>query len=46
MHASKKKAFAKITVEVGSGITSAADGAARYDEDIKKQTQQLGLENW
>ena len=36
----------KITVEVGSGITSAADGAARYDEDVKKQAQQLGLENW
>lgn len=36
----------KITVEVGSGITSAADGAARYDEDVKKQAQQLGLEGW
>ncbi|WP_255556217.1 ABC transporter substrate-binding protein [Tessaracoccus palaemonis] len=36
----------KITVEVGSGITTAADGAARYDEDVKKQAQQLGLEGW
>ncbi len=36
----------KITVEVGSGISSAADGAKRYDEDIKKQAQQLGLEGW
>ncbi|MFT4108216.1 ABC transporter substrate-binding protein [Propionicimonas sp.] len=36
----------KITVEVGSGITSAADGAARYDEDVKKQAQQLGLQGW
>lgn len=36
----------KITVEVGSGITSATDGAKRYDEDIKKQAQQLGLEGW
>ncbi len=36
----------KITVEVGSGISSAADGAARYDEDVKKQAQQLGLEGW
>ncbi len=36
----------KITVEVGSGITSAADGAKRYDEDVKKQAQQLGLEGW
>ncbi|MDR2895660.1 MAG: ABC transporter substrate-binding protein [Propionibacteriaceae bacterium] len=36
----------KITVEVGSGITSAADGAARYDEDVLKQAQQLGLSGW
>ena len=26
----------KITVEVGSGITSAADGAKRYDEDVEE----------
>ena len=25
---------------------SAADGAALYDEDVKKQAQQLGLEGW
>jgi raffinose/stachyose/melibiose transport system substrate-binding protein len=36
----------KITVEVGSGISSAADGAKRYDEDVKKQAQQLGLAGW
>lgn len=36
----------KLTVEVGSGITSAADGAARYDEDVKAQAEQLGLEGW
>lgn len=36
----------KITVEVGSGIASAADGAKRYDEDVKKQAQQLGLPGW
>ena len=36
----------KITVEVGSGITSATDGAARYDEDVKAQAEQLGLEGW
>ena len=35
-----------ITVEVGSGISSAADGAAQYDEDVKKQAQQLGLDGW
>jgi raffinose/stachyose/melibiose transport system substrate-binding protein len=36
----------KITVEVGSGISSAADAAKRYDEDVKKQAQQLGLQGW
>jgi len=36
----------QITVEVGSGIRSAADAAAIYDEDVKKQAQQLGLPNW
>jgi raffinose/stachyose/melibiose transport system substrate-binding protein len=35
-----------ITVEVGSGIREAEEGAARYDEDVKKQAQQLGLEGW
>jgi raffinose/stachyose/melibiose transport system substrate-binding protein len=35
-----------ITVEVGSGISSAEKGAKQYDEDVKKQAQQLGLEGW
>jgi raffinose/stachyose/melibiose transport system substrate-binding protein len=35
-----------ITVAVGSGITGAEDGAAQYDEDVKKQAQQLGIEGW
>lgn len=35
-----------ILVEVGSGMTDPASAAARYDEDVKKQAQQLGLENW
>ncbi|MFB7251311.1 ABC transporter substrate-binding protein [Microbacterium sp. NPDC056234] len=35
-----------ITVEVGSGIRPADDGAALYDEDVKKQAQQLGLDGW
>ena len=35
-----------ITVAVGSGITTAEDGAAQYDEDVKKQAQQLGLSGW
>ena len=35
-----------ITVEVGSGITPAEEGAEQYDEDVKKQAQQLGLPGW
>ena len=35
-----------ITVEVGSGLRSAKDAAALYDEDVEKQAQQLGLEGW
>ena len=35
-----------ITVQVGSGISSAKDGAALYDDDVKKQAQQLGLKGW
>ncbi len=35
-----------ITVAVGSGITSAKDGAAQYDDDVVKQAQQLGLPGW
>ncbi|WP_069385403.1 ABC transporter substrate-binding protein [Cellulosimicrobium cellulans] len=42
----KGPALEQITVEVGSGIRSAQDGAALYDEDVKKQAQQLGLEGW
>ena len=36
----------QITVAVGSGITAPADGASQYDEDVKKQAQQLGLPGW
>ena len=42
----KGPSLEQITVEVGSGITPAAAGAARYDEDVKKQAQQLGLAGW
>ena len=35
-----------LTVEVGSGLRSAADAAALYDEDVVKQAQQLGLPGW
>jgi raffinose/stachyose/melibiose transport system substrate-binding protein len=35
-----------ITVQVGSGISTAAQGAKLYDDDVKKQAQQLGLKGW
>ena len=38
--------LSQITVEVGSGIRSPEEGAALYDEDVKKQAQQLGLAGW
>lgn len=42
----KGPALEQITVEVGSGIRPAADCAKLYDEDVKKQAQQLGLQGW
>jgi len=36
----------KILVQVGSGITKAAAGAALYDDDVKAEAQQLGLPGW
>ena len=42
----KGPALEQIAVSVGSGITSAVDGAAQYDEDVKKQAQQLNLPGW
>ncbi|MFG1609644.1 ABC transporter substrate-binding protein [Actinoplanes sp. NPDC049265] len=42
----KGPALEQICVEVGSGIRKAQAGAALYDEDVKKQAQQLGLEGW
>ena len=42
----KGPSLEQITVEVGSGIRPAKAGAARYDEDVKKQAQQLGLQGW
>jgi len=42
----KGPSLEQITVEVGSGIRKAADGAALYDQDVKKQAQQLGLPGW
>ncbi len=42
----KGPSLEQITVEVGSGIRTPADGAALYDEDVRKQAQQLGLPGW
>ncbi|MFI1991850.1 ABC transporter substrate-binding protein [Actinoplanes sp. NPDC020271] len=42
----KGPALEQITVEVGSGIRGADAGAELYDEDVKKQAQQLGLQGW
>jgi len=42
----KGPALEQITVEVGSGSRSAADAAALYDEDVRKQAQQLGIAGW
>lgn len=36
----------QLTVEVGSGFRAPADAAALYDEDVRKQAQQLGLPGW
>ncbi len=42
----KGPSLEQITVEVGSGLRSAEDGAALYDQDIEKQAKQLGLPGW
>ena len=42
----KGPSLEQITVAVGSGINTGAEGAALYDEDVTKQAQQLGLEGW
>jgi len=36
----------QICVEVGSGMKTALQAAQAYDEDVKAQAQQLGLEGW
>ncbi|GGF99191.1 ABC transporter substrate-binding protein [Paenibacillus abyssi] len=35
-----------ITVAVGSGISSAMEGAENYDKDVEKQAHQLNLPGW
>lgn len=42
----KGASLEQLTVEVGSGIKSAAEAAALYDRDVVKQARQLGLPGW
>ncbi|GIH02997.1 hypothetical protein Rhe02_10640 [Rhizocola hellebori] len=42
----KGPSLEQITVEVGSGIRKADSAAELYDQDVKKQAQQLGLPGW
>jgi len=42
----KGPALPALTVQVGTGISTAKDAAALYDEDVKKQAQQLNLPGW
>jgi raffinose/stachyose/melibiose transport system substrate-binding protein len=36
----------QICIQVGTGQVTGVKGAALYDEDVKKQAQQLGLPGW
>jgi raffinose/stachyose/melibiose transport system substrate-binding protein len=36
----------KILIQVGSGISTAQQGAVLYDQDVTAQAQQLGLPGW
>ena len=42
----KGPALEQLCVEVGSGIKPAEEAARLYDEDVKKQAQQLNLPGW
>ena len=42
----KGPSLEQITVAVGSGLNTAAEGAALYDQDVEKQAKQLGLPGW
>lgn len=42
----KGPALEQICIQVGTGQVSGDKGAALYDEDVKKQAQQLGLPGW
>ena len=42
----KGPSLEQITVATGTGQYTAAEAAALYDEDVKKQAQQLGIPGW
>ena len=42
----KGPSLEQICVAIGSGQMTAEDGAKAYDDDVKKQAQQLGLPGW
>ena len=42
----KGPSLEQITTQVGSGISSAKEGAELYDKDVEKQAKQLDLEGW
>jgi raffinose/stachyose/melibiose transport system substrate-binding protein len=42
----KGPALEQICVQVGTGQVDAKKGAELYDQDVKKQAQQLGLPGW
>jgi raffinose/stachyose/melibiose transport system substrate-binding protein len=42
----KGPALEQICIQVGTGQVSAQEGAELYDQDVKKQAQQLGLPGW
>lgn len=42
----KGPSLPQITAATGTGQYSALEAAELYDEDVKKQAQQLGLEGW
>lgn len=42
----KGPSLEQITVAVGSGLSTAEEGAKLYDQDVEKQAKQLGLPGW
>ena len=42
----KGPSLEQLTVAVGSGLNTAEEAAALYDQDVEKQAKQLGLPGW